>query len=440
MIIIQVICHDLGRHCEPYTPQVSSPALKAFSRDAVTFTNAHCAAPACSPSRGCLMTGCHSLKNGMIGLAHLGWPLRPEVKTITDFFNEAGVHTAHFGHQHERTNLPDNRYQTEGANKADANYCETGFGDALEFLATWDAEKPLYVNIGTIETHISEWGNMNRGGRRSLYGSVPEEEAYVPPFLPEEPAIRKALAPFEGCIRYFDSQFGRFIAGLKELGIYDRAMLVFTTDHGISGLRAKGTLYGHGTETALMIRLPKGIQSGRVITSPTTNIDLGPTMLDFAGVAIPDHMDGRSYLPLLRGERDAIPRRHIFIERNFHSTFDPMRAIRTSNYHYIRNFHPEPLWEWTANEVPNLKEDYTNYINEMWQPLLLPRPAEELYCLTDDPDETVNRADDPVLAQAKAELREQLFQWMRDRNDFVPDGPIPSPSDPSRFKQNIPAW
>lgn len=381
------------------------------------------------------MTGCHAMKNGMIGLAHLGWSLSPDVKTITDDFNEAGVHTAHFGHQHERTDIRDNRYQTEGGDKPDSKFCEVAIRDALEFLAGWDPEKPLYLNLGTIETHISEWGNMNKGGRRKLYGTTPEEAVHIPPFMPDEPEIRKALAPFEGAIRYFDSQVGKFMDGLRELGLYDRAMIVFTTDHGISGLRAKGTLYGNGTETALMIRMPGGKGSGRTISFPTTNIDLGPTMLDFAGVDVPPRMDGRSYLPLLRGDPDFKPRNHIFIERNFHSNYDPIRSIRTTDYHYIRNYHPEPLWEWTPSEIPELKTDYSSYLNELWQPLLIRRPTEELYFVRQDPAELENRAAEASLDDTKADLAEMLDAWMHERGDFLLDGRVPGPNDPSRFKE-----
>lgn len=383
------------------------------------------------------MTGCHALKNGMIGLAHLGWSLSPSVKTITDFFNEASVHTAHFGHQHERTDIRDNRYQTEGGDKSGSRYCEVGVNDALNFLANWNPNTPLYLNLGTIETHISEWGNMNRTGRQTLYGSPPKAAVHIPAFMPDKPEIREALAPFEGCIRYFDSQIGRFMEGLKELGIYDRAMIVFTTDHGISGLRAKGTLYGNGTEIALMIRMPKGKGSGAAIDALTTNIDLGPTMLDFAGVHVPQDMDGRSLLPLLQNDPTFKQRDHIFTERNFHSNYDPMRAIRTPNYHYIRNFHPSPLWEWTPYDIPKLKPNYVNYINEMWQPLTQGRPVEELYCLSCDPAELQNRADDTALAPVKADLAMKLDAWMEERKDFVLDDTVPAPNDPTRFKVSL---
>jgi len=433
MIILQIICHDLGRHCQPYTAEVRTPALKALATESVVFTDAHCASPACSPSRGCLMTGCHASTHGMIGLAHLGWSLDPAVQTLTDHFNAAGIHTAHFGMQHERMNLRDNRYQTEGGDTPRARFCEVGFADALEFLERWDVKKPLYLNIGTMETHISEWGNMNRGGRRETYGAVAEGEVHVPPFMPDRPALRKALAPFEGCIEFFDRQLGHFIERLKESGLYDRTMLVFTTDHGISGLRAKGTLYGNGTETALMIKLPGNRGAGRVIKAPATNIDIAPTFLEAAGVEVPPTMEGRSLWPLLMDEPGYQPRDHLFIERNFHSNFDPMRAILTPDVHYIRNFHPAPLWEWTPAEVPELKADYAQYLNEMWQPFTMPRPAEELYLRTDDPWELDNRAQDPSLADLKASLSRQVNEWMESRADFLLTGQHPLPTDPDRF-------
>jgi len=431
-LVIQIICHDLGKHCAPYTPEVPAPQIEAFSREAVIFHRAHCASPACSPSRGCLMTGCHSLKNGMIGLAHLGWSMPRETETIVDWLNAAGVTTAHAGHQHERTTLADNHYQIEKGNRAGASFCEEAFAEALSILEAHDPAKPLYLNVGTMETHISQWGNMNRHDRRALYGECALEEVYLPPNLPDLPVVRESFAPFQACIRYFDTELGRFLQALREGGYYDQALILFTTDHGISGLRSKGTLYEAGVETALMVKMPQGEQAGTQTQALTSNIDIAPTLLEYFDVSIPEHVDGRSFLPLLRGDATFAEREVSFIERNYHSNFDPMRSIRTRDFHYTLNFADDPKEEWTLDHVPPLKDTYKNYINELWQPLTRPRAREELFDLRADPHETVNRADDPALAAIKEDLHAQLMQWMDARGDYLP-GPPPPPHDISRF-------
>src|SRR5436189_3232007 len=83
--VLHFVPHDLGRHCSPYVP-VQSPNLAAFGQGGAVFRNAFCASPACSPSRGCVMTGLHAHNNGLTGLAHMpGWALPREVKTIVDY-------------------------------------------------------------------------------------------------------------------------------------------------------------------------------------------------------------------------------------------------------------------------------------------------------------------------------------------------------------------
>src|SRR5438105_12097170 len=88
--VLHFVPHDLGRHCRPYLP-VKSPNLEAFAQGGALFRNAFCASPACSPSRGCVMSGLYAHTSGLTGLAHMpGWALPAEIKTIVDYFNDAG--------------------------------------------------------------------------------------------------------------------------------------------------------------------------------------------------------------------------------------------------------------------------------------------------------------------------------------------------------------
>jgi arylsulfatase A-like enzyme len=96
--IISFICHDLGKHLGCYQAMVSSPNLDRFACEGVLFTNAFCGSAACSPSHGCLMTGKSAHSNGLVGLAHTGWGLPFEQKTIVDHLNAAGYETVHIGH------------------------------------------------------------------------------------------------------------------------------------------------------------------------------------------------------------------------------------------------------------------------------------------------------------------------------------------------------
>src|SRR5437868_9241709 len=101
--ILQLVCHDLGRHVGPYgVPTVDTPALDRLAAEGARFANSFCTSPGCSPSRAALATGRYPHANGCMGLAHahFGWDLHPEEKHVTSLLADAGYRTALFGLQH----------------------------------------------------------------------------------------------------------------------------------------------------------------------------------------------------------------------------------------------------------------------------------------------------------------------------------------------------
>src|SRR5947208_12361605 len=145
--VLHFVPHDLGRHCSPYVP-VKSANLAAFGQGGAVFRNAFCASPACSPSRGCVMTGLHAHNNGLTGLAHMpGWALPLEVKTIVDYFNAAGYETAHAGQQHERKQISENRYQKYLQRlpaKEQTDLVETVVDDVIAYLRGRSPDDPPF--------------------------------------------------------------------------------------------------------------------------------------------------------------------------------------------------------------------------------------------------------------------------------------------------------
>ena len=83
--ILYFVCHDLGRMLGCYGARVATPNLDRFAADGVKFTNAFCSSPACSPSRGCAMTGQYAHTNGLMGLVNGGWTIPKEKKTIGQY-------------------------------------------------------------------------------------------------------------------------------------------------------------------------------------------------------------------------------------------------------------------------------------------------------------------------------------------------------------------
>jgi len=173
--IVYFVVHDLGRHAGCYGIPIETPNIDRFAAESLQFNQAFCTSPACSPSRNCVMTGLYPQQSGGIGLAHMGWPLPAEIRTIVDDLNDAGYETIHAVMQHERQPRT-NRYQVDLDYSYDNYNTEQAVDSALEHLRSHDKSRPFYLNLGSQQPHPSTWEKADQ-----LYGGpVPESEVFVP--------------------------------------------------------------------------------------------------------------------------------------------------------------------------------------------------------------------------------------------------------------------
>lgn len=446
MNVIYIVCHDLGRMLGCYGRPFTTPYLDRFAREGVRFDSAFCQSPACSPSRGCAYTGRPAHVNGLMGLVNGGWSLPLTERTFIHEFRDAGYHTVLCGLDHAYKHREDIGAEEEICRDTDT---ESVVDAAIGFLEGRGAEdRPFVMHAGTIEVHASRWQKRfpprdEHGGNPTLrkYAWIDEAHAPVDPsYMPDTPAMREEAARFAACVAYHDFHLGRLFNAIDLLGYRDNTLVVLTTDHGVSGLRAKGTLYDMGTEITLLMRGP-GLPDGAVVEDLVSNIDLAPTMLEAAGVPVPDAMHGRSVWPRATG--GAGPHRdHLFTERNYHGglaelredgtsgNYDPMRSVRTERYHLIRNFDPNARRQWSADDVPEMSSTYRMWFNQMAPPPTEPRPAVELYDVQADPLERRNLAEAPEAAAERADLMDRLEAWMRQTDDPLLRGPIPDRASP----------
>ena len=409
--ILMIICHDLGQYCSMYGAPVDTPNIDAIGRDGVWFTNYHCTAAQCTPSRGSIFTGLYPHNNGLIGLAHLGWRYRPGQVTLQMRLREAGYSTHLFGVQHETTDHPSTLgYDTYAKGNAAAQS-----GPATcEFLrrrAASGDSRPFFACMGTFEPH--------RPFDTEGYPRDDPQTLEVPYWLPDRPGIREDCAGLHGMIRHLDDHVGRVRECLNETGLADNTLLIFTTDHGTAMPRAKGTCYDPGTKTTLAIYQPGRVEGGRRCDELLSNCDFSPTILDLIGEGPIPNADGRSFRGLLDGS-EYEPRDSVFCEMTWHDKYNPMRAIRTHTHKYIRSFGDRPLVYlpldiWNGPAGAEMREEY--YGSR--------RPAEELYDLRTDPLETRDLASDPNSAGILEDLRGKVDAWMRDTGDLLLRGDWP---------------
>lgn len=399
--IIKVICHDLGRYIGALGAPIETPNIDALASEGVLFSNHHCTAAQCSPARGSLETGRYPHRNGLVGLAHLGWRIGANEVTLPMYLNRAGYQTRLIGHQHENSEAPMLGYQTIDGVSHDALSVAGALGDFLQ----GDAQQgqPFYVSCGVGEPH--------RPYEREGYDRADPDALEVLPWLPDRPGIREDLAGLHGLIWRLDEAVGLMRESLRASGLEEETVFIFTTDHGLAMPRAKGTCYDPGTGTTLIVRWPAQFEGGRVQDELVNHCDMLPTILDLAGAETPRQIDGRSYLGLLDGD-DYEPHTHIFAEMNWHDQYNPMRSVRTDRYRYIRNFGRRPLVYMPRDvyQGPAGQEMIEDYYSEV-------RPTEELYDLHSDPLEMTNLIDEDRFDHVAWTLRTRVHAWMVETND-----------------------
>lgn len=415
--ILLVHWHDLGRHLGTYgRTGVPSPNVDALAAEGIRFDQAFCTAPLCSPARGSLFTGRYPHDNGLLGLAHLGWEYKPDVRTMPMLLEQAGYRTALAGMQHE-SSLPETLgYQEFFALRRDHHdreYCGPVTDAATDWLTrNAHSPDPFFLVVGFEETH--------RPYPPELYPPDDPAEVEVPAFLPDNDWTRDDLAAFHGSIRVADEAVGRLLGTLDRLGVADDTWVLFTTDHGMAFPGAKSTLYDPGTEVALIMRPPASWQAPPGATDrPFSHVDVLPTMLGMLDVPAPAEVQGVSHAAWLSGRESAPARRRVFSEKNFHDSYDPIRAVRTERHKYIRNFEERPLLSLPGDIESSptrrgLGDDHLRH-----------RPPEELYDLERDPYERVNLAGDPAHRPVLDELSVTLREWQQATGDPLLEGALP---------------
>ncbi len=295
------------------------------------------------------------------------------------------------------------------------------------FLAGVPRGKPFCYWFGSTDPHRP----YEKGTGRS--SGIDVDKVRVPAWLPDHPEVRSDIADYFFEVQRFDSDVGRILKSLEAAGQRDNTLFVVTSDNGMPFPRAKTNLYDSGTRMPLVVMWPKRIPAGRLVDDMVSFTDLAPTFLEAAGLPVPAGVTGRSLIPVLTAKtngRIARYRSRVFFGRERHTNRSvgavgyPMRALRTYDYLYIRNFMPD---RWPAGSPPNfgdiddsptkqllLENREKREFTRLFELACGKRPSEELYDLQADPNQLSNIAGDPenerLLASVRARLDRRLVE------------------------------
>jgi len=401
---------------------VKTPTFDRIAREGVLFRNAFVAAPSCTPSRASLLTGraVHQLEEG----GNL-WGLLPTKFTAFPDLLESAGYTVGF----TRKGWGPGDFKAGGRTR---NPAGNQFATFAEFYQQAPKDKPFYFWFGSQDPHRPyEEGSGARSGMNV-------EKVKVPAFLPDTPITRSDILDYYFEVQRVDREAGEIISTLEAAGQLDNTIVVFTSDNGMPFPRAKANLYDGGTHVPLAIRFPAKAKGGRTLDEFVVLTDLAPTLLDLTALRPPGEMTGRTLLPLLAGQRQS-GRDRVFLERERHAQVRrgdlsyPARAVRSKDFLYIRNFHPErwpagdpemylsvgPFGDIDGGPTKDLLLQRHNdaALSRYFNLATAKRPAEELYDLRKDPDQLQNVAANAEYAAAKTVLQNMLLTWMRDTHD-----------------------
>lgn len=435
MNIIYIHTHDTGRLIKPYGYNIPTPNLMKFAKDALLFRNAFCGGPTCSPSRTSFLTGRYPHANGMLGLSHRGFDITDKNWHMASFFKANGYETVLCGIQHEnRFWIPLQRGDKAAKELGYEKHITSNMSDCNNDndLVQWDLS-----NADNVVDYLRKVKNKNQNFFLSYglfathreYPELSEDElnsefnpnyVYIPKNTYNDEKSRQDMARFYKSVKIADICFGKVIDALKETGLYDNTIVIFTTDHGIANPFMKCNLVDDGIGISLIIRNPKESQShGKVVDSMISQVDVFPTLCDMLDIDKPEHLQGNSFVDLFKNTKKEI-NEYIYAETNFHTSYEPARCIRTKRYKYIRYYDDS----WDKYNLSNCDESSvkTHLINHGW--INKSKAKEYLFDLYFDPAEKNNLAKDPEYKEILVKLRTELENWQKRTDDPILNGQI----------------
>lgn len=435
-------------HCAGNS-EIITPNLDRIASNGVRFENFFCASPVCSPARGSILTGTmpsvHGiqdwLRGGNINMAdfpelkdnpiyaseHEAIPYLEGITCYTDVLAENGYTCALSGKWHMGDSVhPQHGFShwftiaRGGCRYFHPDVVENGkvtfpekyiteiiTDDALSCIEELSQkEEPFYLSVHYTAPH-SPWSEENHPKqyldlyRDSSFESVPNEPVHpwltaASPYKSGEEGRRENLRGYFAAITAMDHEIGKILDKLEEKEILDDTIVIFTGDNGMSmghhGVWGKGNgtfpqnMYDSAVKVPFIISWKNHIPSGTVEEAMASHYDIFPTLLDYAGITVPEnahHLPGKSIRSILEGKKDEERPVVVFDE------YGPTRMIRSKDWKLV---------------------------------LRLPFGPDELYDLNHDPGEKENLIDNPGCRTVRYSMTKELMEWFNRYIDPLRDG------------------
>ena len=426
--ILWLSAEDISSHLGCYgDARAITPHLDRLATEGVRYTHAFTTAGVCAPCRSGIITGMYQTT---LGTHHMRCKaVLPEyIRPFPMYLREAGYFCTNnsktdyqFRHPKETWDMSGRKGHWRGRKKGQPFFAVFNFTGCHE------------SGIASEAKYKTVTANLKPSQRQDV------SKLTLPPYYPDTPIVREDWKRNYELITAMDAWAGNLIAQLKEDGLYENTVIFFWSDHGVGLPRAKRWLYDSGTRVPLIVRMPggKAAVSHRLVSS----IDFGPTVLNLAGLAIPQHMQGRSFI-------GGLPRKFVFGARDrMDERYDIIRSVRGPRFRYIRNYEPLKTYYQYMN-TPE-KGATMREIRRVAEAGKLPaaaklfmastKPTEDLYDLETDPHEIHNLIGERKHADKLNELRAAHSDWVKRTGDLglLPEAEIEIREKATSARYNI---
>jgi len=397
------------------------PNFERVVSQGMLFTQAYCSAPSSSPSRAAILTG--NYPHALGEAANLWARFPADLQVYPSLLEQQGYVIG-----------------LEGKGWAPGEF-KTGHwphnpagwehDDLAKYIDEVPADKPICFWFGSHYPH-----RPYDDGIGAANGFDPAA-IEVSPNMPDAAAVRGDLADYYYYCYLYDKRAGEILQALERNGRLKNTIFVMTGDNGYPFPRAKANLYDEGSHIPLAIMWPGVIGKPSVYTGFVNLLDLAPTFCEAAGVKPLKPMQGRSLVAVLQGKEKASARPAIYLERERHANVRagnvgyPSRAVKTSDFIYIRNLRPDrwpagdpkyqsslaPFGDCDNGPAKKFMVENKAAYPELFDRAFGKRPAEELYDLHNDPAQQHNLATDPAFGATLQKLRAMVDKWMKETGD-----------------------
>ena len=401
---------------------VATPHIEGLAEQGLTYTKAFSNAAVCSAARSTIISGSYGPRLASHYHRRLEKvPMPDSLEMFPAYLKRAG-------------------YYTTNNSKEDYNFIKpANVWDESSKQASWKnraKDQPFFhvFNVG-----ITHEGSLHfKEGVVQNKKTITDKNSFtVQPNHPNTELFKYTNAYYRDRIVQMDTKIGEVIKQLKEDGLYENTFIFYYGDHGGVLPGSKGYLFETGLHVPMVVHVPENYKhlapqkQGSKVNGFVSFVDLAPTVLNLAGVKIPEEMDGKPFLGKNVTAKEVNNHDETFSYADrFDKKYDMVRALRKGKYKYIRSYQPFN-YDGLMNEYRYKQLAYQEWaklykegkLNDAQASFYKARSPEQLFDLENDPYETKNLTEDPAFKSTLTSLRKRLNFYMKDQPDlsFYPE-------------------